>query len=168
MPVIYPRVRAVLLDASVAKILERYELQIEEARRSRKELLQVIASKKGARPIVQSCDNKLDAIQMVLDEFRREVQEVEPTLVDPVDKLKRKIGYEMDKLRDRLVQTQQDDLDVIEQHINKLKDQLFPEGKEQERILNIYPYLFAHGIQMIRMLEEKLDIFSFERQVINV
>ena len=168
MPVIYPRARAVLVGAGVEKILERYNLQVEDARQSRKELLQLIASRKSLRPIVQSCDNKLDAIQVVLDEFRREVQEVEPTLVDPVDKLKRKIGYEMDKLRDKLVQTQQDDLGVVEQQVNKMKNHLFPEGKEQERILNIYPYLFAHGIQFMRMLEEKLDIFSFERQVINV
>jgi uncharacterized protein YllA (UPF0747 family) len=107
-------------------------------------------------------------MQMVLDEFRHEVSDVEPTLVEPVDKLKRKIGYEMDKLRDKLIQTQRDDMGVIEQQVNKLKNHLFPEGKEQERLLNIYPYLCAHGIQLIPMLERKLDIFSFERQAIHV
>jgi bacillithiol biosynthesis cysteine-adding enzyme BshC len=168
MPIIYPRARAVLVEAGLAKILERYKLRIEDARESRKELLQKIASQKPVGPLVQSCDNKLDTIQMTLDEFRREVQGVEPTLVEPVDKLKRKIGHEMDKLRDRLIQAQQDDLGVTEQQVNRLKNHLFPEGKEHERVFNIYPYLFAYGIQLIPMLEYQLDIFRFERQVIHV
>jgi bacillithiol biosynthesis cysteine-adding enzyme BshC len=168
MPVIFPRARAVLLEPGVSKILERYGLRIEDVRSKRKELLEKIASQRPMRPIVQSCDDKLEAMQMVLDEFRHEVSDVEPTLVEPVDKLKRKIGYEMDKLRDKLIQTQRDDMGVIEQQVNKLKNHLFPEGKEQERLLNIYPYLCAHGIQLIPMLERKLDIFSFERQAIHV
>lgn len=168
MPVIYPRARAVLVEAGVAKILARYRLEIEDAHRSRKELLEKISSQKAPHPIVQSCDKKLDMLQMVLDEFRREVGDVEPTLIEPVDKLKRKIGYEMDKLRDKLIQTQRDDLGVVEQQVNKLKNHLFPEGKEQERLFNIYPYLFAYGIQLIPALEEKLDILSFEGHVIHV
>ena len=168
MPLIYPRSRAVLVESKIAKILERYGLHVDDARLSHKELVRTIASKRTPRPIVQSCDRKLDVIQVVLDEFRREVGDIDPTLVEPVDKLKRKIGYEMDKLRDKLTQAQQTDLDVVEQQVSKLKAHLFPEGKEQERILNIYPYLFAHGIQLIPMLEERLDIMSFERQTIYV
>jgi bacillithiol biosynthesis cysteine-adding enzyme BshC len=168
MPLIYPRSRAVLVESKIAKILERYGLHVDDARLSHKELVRTIASKRTPRPIVQSCDRKLDVMQVVLDEFRREVGDIDPTLVEPVDKLKRKIGYEMDKLRDKLTQAQQTDLDVVEQQVSKLKAHLFPEGKEQERILNIYPYLFAHGIQLIPMLEERLDIMSFERQIIYV
>jgi bacillithiol biosynthesis cysteine-adding enzyme BshC len=168
MPVVFPRSRAVLIEANLARILERYGLQVEDARKSRKELIQMISSQKARNPIVQSCDNKLDAIQIVLDEFRRDVGEVEPTLVEPVDKLKRKIGYEMDKLRDKLIQTQQTDLDVIERQVDKLINHLFPQGKEQERIFNIYPYLFAHGIQLMQFLEKELDIFEFERQLVYV
>ncbi len=168
MPVIYPRARAVLVEAGVAKILARYRLEIEDARRSRKELLDKISSYKVAHPIVQSCDKKLDMLQVVLDELRREIGDVEPTLVEPVDKLKRKIGYEMDKLRDKLIQTQRDDLDIVQQQVNKLRNHLFPEGKEQERMFNIYPYLFAYGVQLIPRLEKELDIHSFERHVIYV
>jgi bacillithiol biosynthesis cysteine-adding enzyme BshC len=168
MPVIYPRTRAVLVEAKVAKILERYGLQVEDARKKRSELIKTISTKRAPQPVVQSCDRKLDAIQMALDELRREVGDVEPTLVEPVDKLKRKIGHEMDKLRDKLAQAQQGDADVVEKQVAKLKAHLFPEGKEQERVFNIYPYLFAHGIQMISMLEERFDITSFERQIIHV
>ena len=168
MPVVYPRCQAILVETKMAKIIEKYGLHIEDTRKSRKELLQKMTSQSAPRPIVESCDRKLDVMQMVLDEFRREVGEVEPTLVEPVDKLKRKIGYEMDKLREKLVQAQQSDFDVDEQQVSKLRAHLFPEGKEQERVFNIYPYLFAYGIQLIPMLEKKLDIFSFERQTIYV
>lgn len=168
MPIIFPRNRAVLVESKIAKVLERYGLHVEDARKTREELIRTIAAKGAPQPIVQSCDRKLDAIQMVLDEFRREVSDIEPTLAEPIDKLKRKIGYEMDKLRDKLAQAQQGDIDVVEQQISKLKAHLFPEGKEQERVFNIYPYLFAHGIQMISMLEEHFDIMNFERQIIYV
>jgi len=168
MPIIYPRSQAVLVESKIAKILERYGLRVEDACQNHNDLIRTIASKKPPRPIIQSCDRNLDVIQMALDEFRREVSDVDPTLVEPVDKLKRKIGYEMDKLRDKLAQAQQTDLDVVEQQISKLRTHLFPEGKEQERVLNIYPYLFAYGIQLIPMLEEGLDITSFERQIVYV
>ena len=168
MPVIFPRSRAVLVEATIAKILERYGLHVEDTRKSRKELVEMITSKRAPHPIVQSCDRKLDVMQMLLDEFRREVADVEPTLVEPIDKLKRKIGYEMDKLRDKLIQAQQTDLDVVQQHVSKLKAHLFPEGKEQERVFNIYPYLFTYGIHLIPMLEQELDIMSFERQTVYV
>jgi bacillithiol biosynthesis cysteine-adding enzyme BshC len=168
MPVIFPRSRAVLVESKNAKILERYGLHVEDAEKSRAELIKTIAAKRAPQPIVQSCDLKLDAIQMVLDEFRREVGEVDPTLVEPIDKLKRKIGYEVDKLRDRLAQGQQTDIDVVEQQISKLKAHLFPEGKEQERVFNVYPYLFTYGIQLLSILEERFDIMSFERQIIYV
>lgn len=168
MPVIFPRNRAVLVESKIAKILERYGLHVEDVRMSRKELLKTVASKRAPRPAVQSCDRKLDVIQTALDEFRREVSDVAPTLLEPVDKLKRKIGYEMDKLRDKLMQAQQTDLDVVEQQVGKLKANLFPEGKEQERVFNIYPYLFTYGIQLIPMLEQRFDIMSFDRQIIYV
>ncbi len=168
MPIIYPRCRAVLVETRIAKILERYGLHVEDSRRNTKELIRTIALKRAPRPIIQACDRKLDVMQMVLDEFRREVGDVDSTLVEPVDKLKRKIGYEMDKIRDKLAQSQQTDRDVVEQQVSKLKAHLFPEGKEQERVFNIYPYLFAHGIQLIPTLEEQFDITNFERQIIYV
>jgi bacillithiol biosynthesis cysteine-adding enzyme BshC len=168
MPVIFPRTRAVLVESKNAKILERYGLHVEDARKSRAELLKTIAAKRAPHPVVQSCDRKLETMQMVLDELRREVEEVDPTLIEPIDKLKRKIGYEIDKLRDKLAQSQQSDMDVVEQQVGKIKAHLFPEGKEQERVFNIYPYLFTYGIQLISILEERFDIMSFERQIIYV
>jgi bacillithiol biosynthesis cysteine-adding enzyme BshC len=168
MPVIFPRARVTLVEARMAKILERYGLHVNDANKSRKDLLQTVLSQKLTSPVIQSCDRKLEVIQVVLDEFRREVGEVDPTLVEPVDKLKRKIGYEMDKLRDRLAQSQNQDFEVAEQQVDKLRAHLFPEGKEQERVLNIFPYLFQHGVQLIAILEKKLDIMSFERNVIYV
>jgi len=168
MPVIYPRSRVVLVEPRIAKILEKYGLTVDDARKSRKDLLQTIASQKTPRPIVQACDRKLDVIQMLLDEFRREVGEAEPTMVEPIDKLKRKIGYEMDKIREKLVLAQQDDLEIAEQQVDKLKANLFPEGKGQERVFNIFPYLFTYGIQLIATLEKTLDISNFDTQVINV
>lgn len=168
MPVIYPRSRAVIVEAKAAKILERYGLHVDDVGKSRKELLEMITSQRAPRPIVQACDRKLEVIQTLLDELRRDVAEAEPTLVDPIDKLKRKIGYEMDKLHDRLVQAQDTDLDVAGQQVDKLKATLFPEGKEQERVLNIFPFLFAYGIQFIARLEKTLDINNFARQILYV
>ncbi len=168
MPVIFPRCRAVLVEAKLAKIMERYGLEVDDARKSRAELVKMITSQRAPRPIVDSYDRKLDAIQMMLDELRREASDVDPTLTESVDKLKRKVGHEMDRLRDRLTQAQQTDLDVVERQAGKLKAHLFPEGKEQERVFNVYPYLFMCGIQLIPMLEERFDIMSFERQVIYV
>ncbi|MBI4830639.1 MAG: bacillithiol biosynthesis cysteine-adding enzyme BshC [Candidatus Lindowbacteria bacterium] len=166
MPVIYPRSRVVLVEPKIAKILQRYGLGIEDARKGRKELLKAIPSKGTESPIVQSCDRKLDSIQVILDEFRREVSNVDPTLVDPVDKLKRKIGYDMDKLRDRLAQAEGINPEVVEQQVEKLKTHLLPEGREQERALNIFPYLFSYGIQLIPRLERTLDIANFDMQPI--
>jgi len=168
MPIVYPRCRVVLVEARIAKILERYGLHADDARKSRRELLGIVTQERGSRPIVQACDRKLEVMQLLLDEFRREVHEVDPTLVDPVDKLKRKIGYEMDKLREKLVQSEQDDAEVAEQQVDKLKAHLFPEGKEQERVFNVFPYLFSYGIELIAVLEKALDIGSFNKQIIHV
>jgi bacillithiol biosynthesis cysteine-adding enzyme BshC len=168
MPVIYPRSRVVMVEAKIAKILERYGIHVDDARKDRKMLLQAITSQRAPRPIVQACDRKLDVMQVILDEFRREVAEVEPTLVEPIDKLKRKIGYEIDKLREKLVHAQQNDIEVAEQQVDKLRNNLFPEGKEQERVFNIFPYLFTYGIQLIPYLEKKIDIMNFDLQVIYV
>jgi bacillithiol biosynthesis cysteine-adding enzyme BshC len=168
MPLIFPRTRAVLVEPKTAKILEKYALDIDDARKSRADLAKLIASKRAPLPVVDSFDRKLEAMQVGLDELRREVGGVDPTLVEAVDKIKRKVGHEMDKLRDRLTQSQQTDLDIVERQVAKLKKHLYPEGKEQERVFNIYPYLFSYGIQLIPTLEERFDIMSFERQVIHV
>jgi bacillithiol biosynthesis cysteine-adding enzyme BshC len=168
MPVIYPRARAVIVEAKTAKILERYGLRVDDVHKSRKELLQMITSQRAPRPIVQACDRKLEVIQMLLDELRREVGDTEPPLVETIDKLKRTVGTEMDKVRDKLIQAQQGDLDVAEQQLDKLKANLFPEGKEQERVLNIFPFLFAQGIQFMSRLEKAVDITDFSRQIIHI
>lgn len=168
MPVIYPRRRAMLIEAGIAKILDRYGLDVEDVRKSRKDLIRLIVSRGNSHPIVRECDRKLGAMEEVLDEFRREVAETEPTLAEPIDKLKQKIGYEMDKIRQKLVLAQENELDIIEQHVDRLRTHLFPEGKEQERVLNIFPYLFTYGIQLIAMLEKAIDIMDFERQTIHV
>ncbi len=168
MPVIYPRARAVLIEARVAKILERYGLHVDDVRNNRKKLLEIITSKNAPHPVVQTCDRKLEVMQMLLDELRREITETDPPLIEMIDKLKRNIGQEMDKMHEKLVQAHRADVDVVEQQVDKLKANLFPEGKEQERALNIFPFLFAHGIQFIARLERSLDVMNFERQTIHI
>jgi bacillithiol biosynthesis cysteine-adding enzyme BshC len=168
MPIIYPRARALLVEPKVAKVLEKYGLHVDDIRKNRKTLLQMITTQGAPRPVVQACDRKLEVMQMLLDELRREVGQTEPALVDSIDRLKRTIGQEMDKLREKLVLAQQTDLDVAEQQVDKLKANLFPEGREQERILNIFPFLFNYGIQFISHLDKAVDIGNFDRQPVYI
>ena len=168
MPLVYPHVDVVLVERRIQQLLEQYGLTLEEIALPRKTLVPQIQAKDIPRPVLASCDRKLDRIQSILDELREDVALSNPEYTADVDQMKRQVGASFEGLHHNLVEARTESPMVIAKKLDRVRAHLYPEGQAQADVLNIFPLLFAHGIQLINRLATEVDVFAFERQMVRL
>lgn len=168
MPMVFPRARMALVERHVDRILTRYGVDMFDFTATRKVLTDQTLAKDIPRPVIASCDRKLDVIQAVLDELRDEVAQSNPELAERLDRIKRDLGIGLEDLRRALIDAKSESPIVVSANLERARAHLFPEGKTQERVLNIFPFLFVHGIQLVSRLSTEIDLFDFDMQVVRL
>ncbi len=168
MPMVFPYARLVLVERHIQQVLNKYGVELSDFVHARKVLTDRTLAKDLPRPVIAATDRKQDVLQAVLDELREEVAHSNPELTDRLDRIKRDLGVSLEDLRRELIDAKTESPYVVSAHLERARAHLFPEGKPQERVLNIFPYLFAHGIQLISRLSTDLDLFDFDVQVVKL
>lgn len=170
MPLVYPAADVIVVERHVGQLLERYGLTPEEVAGRRRELVQRIQESAAdlPRPIIGVCDRQLDRMQSMLDELRDDLQHSNPEFIDELDHIKRTLGKSFDALRTKLVEARTESTVVIGANLERAKAHLCPEGKPQAEVLNIFPYLFLNGIQLVSRLLTEVDLFDLGAQVVRL
>lgn len=160
MPVIYPRASATLVEKGIAHFLENFGL-------AAKDFLN------GARPPGDAANPEKDdglerefsgmmaEIEKRLAELRATALEYEPTLEKPFEKTEARIRSDLMKLRDRAAAARLNRLGIGRRQWSRLKNALLPEGKLQERVYPLWPWVCRHGPGLLDELLEYLPFREF-------
>ena len=167
-PMVFPRARVALMERHIQRVLEKYHLALTDFVQSRKVLTDRALAADVPRPVIAACDRKLDVIQAVLDELREEVADSNPEFTERLDRIKRDLGVNMEELRRELLDAKTESPYIVSASLERARAHLFPEGRPQEQVLNIFPYLFTHGIQLVSRLSTEIDVFKFDVQVVQI
>lgn len=164
MPILYPRQSITIVETRLAEYMEKYGLTEEDIVQQR--LTERLEEELEAR-------DELDisgVFRGVKEEFREEYR----NLIDKISKidknleelgknnLERIIG-QVEYLEDKTKQFHQKNNKILLRQFKKLRNNLLPQDKLQERVFNIMPYLIKYGTGFIDELVDYFDL-SFEHR----
>jgi bacillithiol biosynthesis cysteine-adding enzyme BshC len=167
MPIIFPRISVTLLEFKVSSFIEKFDLNFEDFLDYKTVRLKLL--------------EKLDVINIenlfnkYKDEFRslnytaeKQLEMIDKNLINNFRNKSEKFIETIEVIKSKFLESQ---LKQNEAAMNKLKsisELIFPEDNMQERFYNISYYLNKYGIQFIDYLISKINIYSFEHQIVDV
>jgi len=164
-PVIWPRISATLLDERSRKVMSRYSLGLDELGSGPES----VTSKLMQRGTCADGLNRLGGLKAKVDVGLSQLA----GLVNPEDKLsaciksaRRRMFYQIEKLRDDATKSELRRMDVIRGRVARLCNNLMPNGELQERAVAGFVFFHRYSSLLALRLYEGVDPWKFEHQLI--
>ncbi len=168
MPVIYPRKSLTVVERKIGRILAKYNLGIPDFWDGTDRIIRGL----GESGIPESLTRVLSLAASHLEEdfesLRREIAAVDPTLKESARLAGGKIVQQLQFLEKKIVRAAKKQNGITDGQIRKAGDHLYPNGRLQERIFNIVPYLLKYGPTFLDKLDEAIDIDTPEHQILEI
>jgi bacillithiol biosynthesis cysteine-adding enzyme BshC len=145
MPVMLPRAGFTIVDARAAKLLKRYDFRVEDiwsgpqAVKSRLECKSVPAS------VAKTFEKSQKEFKRMLAQLEKQIAKVDPTLKGSVETAKKKIDYQLEKLRKKVGRAQDMRNGILAEQEEYLESLLYPHKGMQSRELCPLPFLARLG-----------------------
>jgi len=165
-PVIYPRASATIFENNLEKIIEKYNLSVEDIFTNADDLkTKVINSltKNSVDDIFAEANNQ---VELILDKLKEKLFEFDKTIADSTGKYRQKILNYLDELKAKALDAQKKKHETTLRQIDKLTNAIYPNNNLQERELNFTYYFNKYGEEFIDRIYNELNINSFNHQVI--
>lgn len=157
-PLVYPRASLLLLEMPIQRLLGKLEVEADSLDAPRHELIEQLAQ--GSFP---------PALRSTLDELERQITDGYRQLIDGAVEIDPTLEGALARLRNETLSRIGDSERKITQHIkrregvrigqlDRLLAHLRPEGKPQERVLNVIPYLARHGLSLLERMYEAIRV----------
>jgi bacillithiol biosynthesis cysteine-adding enzyme BshC len=159
MPLVFPRFSVTLVEAKVRKVLDKFGLT-EEDLVGRP--IHEVVSKVVRDDVPEEVQEAVGALRQALQEGYQAVfdaaRQIDPTLKGPIFHARNE-GFKAvsdveRKIRHHVKLREETELEQIE----KAAANLAPEGRPQERVLNVHQYLARYGDELIPSILENMDV----------
>lgn len=165
MPPIFPRISATLMEPRVARLMEKYGLELEDVFRGREHLRKKVVS---AIQDDEAFQRLRKILETELESLRPSLNAADGTLSGALDTSRKKIVHQVESLHDKYVLAVSRKNETIERHMDSICNSLFPDKKQQERVLNITPFIARYGLSIIPRLMDCLRLDTREHQVVEL
>jgi bacillithiol biosynthesis cysteine-adding enzyme BshC len=153
---VLPRLTATLIEPSIAKILDQFELTLEDILTTHPDEL---AQRLGARTMPIEGKRRLSATGNALDDELDALlawcESLDPALARAAQVSASKMRYQMNRLRRLAANYQLQREGSIRRHIDTLSFNLFPDRHPQERTIGGIAYLARYGASLLATLVEQ-------------
>lgn len=154
MPVIYPRINITILERGIAKHLDKYHIDFTQGLSGLNTKLDEILQKQDSIGIDYIFNEFTDQTQQSFQELLKKVTLIDQELAKHGNESLNKINYQIEHLRKKTHQYHRKSCDLIIKRFHNVENNLFPRHNWQERVLNIFPYLFKYGTTFLEDLAE--------------
>ena len=148
-PVTHPRVSLSVMEGKVAKVLEKFSLELEDLDQPHHELVGRLIRDEIPEGIRQALGGLRGDVARGSGTLAREVAEVDPTLKGPVEHLRNQAFGLLDEVEKKVVQSLKREQEVTLAQIRKAQVNLFPLGRPQERVLSPFQYLVRYDREFV-------------------
>jgi bacillithiol synthase len=153
MPVLLPRAGFTLVDGKAAKLLQKYELSVEDVWQG----AQVVRKRMEAHSVPKGLAESFERNQKLIDEMMQDlagqIGKLDSTLVGAVENAKSKIAFQIENLRLKSGRALDERNHVIDEHERYLESLLHPNKALQSRELCLLPLLARWGPDGMRDLQ---------------
>jgi uncharacterized protein YllA (UPF0747 family) len=165
MPPIFPRISATLVEPRVARITEKYSLSLEDVFHGRESLRRKILSTteddQAFGRVKSNLENELESLRPLLGA-------VDETLIGALETSRQKVLHQLESLHSKYVYAVSRRNETLERHLDAMCNSLFPEKKQQERVLNISSFIARYGLEIVPRLLDSLSLDTREHQVVEL
>ncbi|MDB4948710.1 MAG: putative cysteine ligase BshC [Gemmatimonadetes bacterium] len=158
MPIVFPRMSAVLVPEEADAALAEAGLEIADLRPPMHEIAQRIARERVPAEMAEGFAALRSSIVAGYAGLMNDVAAVDPTLVNALGaERNRALLGAGDAEQKVLRQIKRRDAGLL-RRIEAARAHLYPGGIPQERVLNVFPYLAAYGPNLLRDLAAQADV----------
>jgi bacillithiol biosynthesis cysteine-adding enzyme BshC len=154
MPVVLPRADFTVLDAKADKLLQKYQLCIENIWAGPQELRKQMESVSLPKQLAEDFDKRKTLIETILTELGADIQKLDATLAGAVATTREKMSFQLDKLREKTGRALDERAGLIAEHVEFLENLLYPGKVLQSRELSFLPFLSQMGTEGLKDLKD--------------
>lgn len=167
-PIVYPRSSVTILESNLEKVLEKNNLEILDIFSEEEVLNEKIINILSDIKIEPAFDESRKTMNELFDKLKNQIEELDPTLADAVDKGRDRSFNNIDQLFDKAKKARERQHETALRQIEKTRTILFPNGNLQERELNFIYFAHKYGLDIIKWIFDQVLINKFEHQVIKL
>jgi bacillithiol biosynthesis cysteine-adding enzyme BshC len=145
MPVLLPRADFTVIDAKGDKLLQKYQLCIENVWGGPQQLRKQMESISLPKQLAEDFDKKKALIETTLTELGADIQKLDATLAGAVETTREKMAFQLTKLREKTGRALDERAGLIAEHSDFLENLLYPGRVLQSRELSLLPFLAQWG-----------------------
>jgi bacillithiol synthase len=158
MPLVRPRHSAILVEKKVRKVLDKFGLTPDSMERPHHELASDIARGELPEEVRNALGDMREAIGRGAGSLAKAVQGIDTTLRGPVTHARNAAFTALDDAERKILQAVKRENDIALEQVEKAQRHLFPLGRPQERVLNLFYYLFRYGPDLIPAILGKFPV----------
>ncbi|NQS88906.1 bacillithiol biosynthesis cysteine-adding enzyme BshC [Patescibacteria group bacterium] len=152
MPLIYPRFGATIIENKVLSVLKKYNLEILDLR-----FPQSLTKRLAKIETASLFNSGRKEILKIFSEIEKVTTEIDFSLKNASQSSLRRVLREISCLEDKVVRNRKRQNIVVENQINKVAYNIFPEGKLQERKINVLEYLIKFGQDFLKIVHDEFS-----------
>jgi len=156
MPVVHPRLGATIIEGKIRKVLDKFEVTRERLEMPVHELAQELA-RDGLPEAANTALGKIrGAIGQGSGELTSAVRDLDPTLKGPIGHA-RGVAFEAFAEAERkILQAVKREQEIALQQIEKARLHLHPNGRPQERVMNVTYYWARFGASFVQSVYDEM------------
>lgn len=165
MPVVYPRIQAVVTTDKINRLLASWHLELEALSGDHNLLTEVLKNAPKDSHFT-AFQEKAPQVELALSEFASSVLGDNPPakVQKAVKAYLSHTHFRLDKLQSALIFSDQEKRKITEARLARARNLIVPLRKPQERILSVFSFLFRDGWPLIERMLEELDWTKRELQ----
>ncbi|MHB9058976.1 MAG: bacillithiol biosynthesis cysteine-adding enzyme BshC [Bacillota bacterium] len=168
MPVIYPRANITLVERSVARALDKFGLTVRDLAGDQAAHLEEFLRQLDPTGVQEAVDRLKSDLAECFRRCWETLTPVDKTLPEMGRKNLDRVMAEVSWFERKAVEARNRAADDAARQYKRAAAALFPEGHLQERVYNIYPYLFKYGDGLIDLLVEAPLIEGTEHKLVYI
>ncbi|MGH9592914.1 MAG: bacillithiol biosynthesis protein BshC, partial [Bryobacteraceae bacterium] len=165
MPVIVPRGSFTLVEPHIWRLMERYDLKVEDAFLGRQNLRARLERRFISHALEARFEQGETEIRKILKGLRRPVARMDSTLWGALDTVERKMLFQFCKLRGKAGRAADQRTGVLSRHEQAIRDAIYPDNHMQDRALSFLPFLSTHGDDLLETLSKHAGLGCPAHQV---
>jgi len=168
MPSVYPRARCVLTTRKVNQLREKLGFTLEDLEGPPDVLAERALEVTSRAPARDVLARHRETIRAALSPLGEELQPYNKTAARMASNTAQRLDKELDRLERTILKGDEAQSEAVRNQVARLCNALYPLRKPQERVCNIFSFLFEHGWDLVPRLIEAIDIDSFEMKEIEL
>jgi bacillithiol biosynthesis cysteine-adding enzyme BshC len=145
MPVLLPRAGFTLLDPKATKLLQKYDLPVDEVWRGAQVVRKRLEAHSVPPGLAESLERTQKETERMMSELSTEIAKLDATLIGAVGNAKTKITFQIESLRQKAGRALDERNHLIGEHERYLDSLLYPNKALQSRELCLLPLLARWG-----------------------